>query len=167
VERGFTLKRVLDAPRELVFQAWTDPEHLQWFFNDGQAIPPDPIVVDLRVGGEWQQKMIINDDVAYITGGIYREIVPVERLVFTWGAVGGWPAIDRDHPENDLVVTVTFNALGEKAERTEMFFQLAMPAHFSDERVREWLEMGIRGGWSGTIDRLVVRFHGNASSWTP
>ena len=152
--------RILDAPREVVFKAWTDPERLQWFFNDSRAIPSDPIVVDLRVGGEWRQKMIINDDLEYFTGGIYREIVPVEKLVFTWGAVGGWPAIDRDHPENDLVVTVTLNELGEK---TEMIFQLAMPAHLSDERVREWLAMGIRGGWSDTIDRLVARFNGNAS----
>jgi uncharacterized protein YndB with AHSA1/START domain len=155
LERGFTLKRILAAPRDLVFQAWIDPAHLQWFFNDTRAIPVDPIVVDLRVGGEWRQKMIIGDDLEYVTGGIYREIVPVERLVFTWGAVGGWPAIDREHPENDLVVTVTFDDLGEQ---TEMTFHLAMPDHFSDERVREWLAKGIRGGWSDTIDRLVARY---------
>ena len=160
VEREFSLKRVLNAPRDLVFQAWTDPAHLQWFFNDSRAIPADPIVVDLRVGGEWRQKMIINDELEYVTGGIYREIVPVERLVFTWGAVGGWPAIDRDHPENDLVVTVTLNEIGEK---TEMIFHLALSAHLSDDRVREWLAMGIRGGWSDTIDRLVARFNGAAS----
>jgi len=159
LERGFTLKRVLDAPRDLVFQAWTDPECLQWFFNDRMATPSDPIVVDLRVGGEWRQKMIIRDDLEFFTGGIYREIVPVERLVFTWGAVGGWPPIDRDHPENDLVVTVTLHALGES---TEMVFHLAMPAHLSDERVREWLAMGIRDGWSETLDRLVASLNGAA-----
>ncbi len=163
LERGFTLKRVLDAPRDLVFQAWTDPKRLQWFFNDSKAIPSDPIVVDLRAGGEWRQKMIIDDDLEYVTGGIYREIVPVEKLVFTWGAVGGWPAIDRDHPENDLVVTVTLNELGERGEKTEMVFQLAMPARFSDERVREWLAMRICEGWSDAIDRLVARFNGSAS----
>ena len=165
-ERVFTLKRVLDAPRDLVFQAWTDPERLQWFFNDTRAIPSDPIVVDLRVGGEWRQKMIINDDLEYFTGGIYREIVPVEKLVFTWGAVGGWPAIDRDYPDDDLVVTVTLNDLGERGEQTEMIFQLAMPAHLSDERVREWLAMGIREGWSDPIDRLVTHFNWKASEWT-
>src|SRR5262249_54290145 len=119
--------------------------------------------VDLRVGGEWRQKMVVNDDLEYVTGGIYREIVPVEKLVFTWGAVGGWPAIDRDHPENDLVITVTLNEDGESSEKTEMIVQLAMPEHLSDERVREWLELGIRGGWSDAIDRLVARFNGNAS----
>src|SRR5262245_12807409 len=76
LERGFTLTWILDAPRVLVFQAWTDPRHLQWFFNDGVAIPPDPTVVDLRVGGVWRQKMVVNHDTAYFTGGIYREIVP-------------------------------------------------------------------------------------------
>ena len=51
VERGFTLRRVLNAPRDLVFQAWTDPAHLLWFFNPSMPLPSEPIVVDLRVGG--------------------------------------------------------------------------------------------------------------------
>ncbi len=164
LERGFTLTRILDAARDLVFQAWTDPGHLQWFFNDGVTIPPDPIVVDLRVGGAWRQKMVINERLQYFTGGIYREIVPGEKLVFTWGAVDGWPEIDHDHPEDSPVVTMTLYERGERGEKTEMIFQLALPEHLSDERVREWFATGCREGWSVTIGRLVASFASAATS---
>jgi uncharacterized protein YndB with AHSA1/START domain len=159
-EREFTLMRTLDAPRALVFQAWTDPDHLaRWFFNDTQPIPHEPITVDLRVGGAWRVKMVINERLQYFTGGIYREIRPVERLVFTWGAVNGWPEFDEDHPEADApVATVTLREAGACGEKTEMIFHLALPKHLSAERVREWFAIGIRGGWGDTIDRLVALF---------
>lgn len=155
LEREFTLTRILNAPRDVVFQAWTDPKHLQWFFNDGMAPPTEPIVVDLRVGGAWRQKMVINEDTEYFTGGIYREIVPGEKLVFTWGAADGWPEINHDRPEDSPVVTVTLKELGEK---TKMIVHVALPGHESDERIREWLATGMREGWSVTIDRLVAHF---------
>lgn len=158
VERGFTLTRILDAPRDVVFQAWTDPEHLQWFFNPGRPTPTDPIIVDLRVGGAWRQKMDISDETHYFTGGVYREIVPVEKLVFTWGATDGWPEIQLDHLDDSPLVTVTLNELGEHGEKTEMLVHLALPDHLSDEGVREWFGFGIREGMSDTIDRLVARF---------
>jgi uncharacterized protein YndB with AHSA1/START domain len=158
-ERGFTLSRILDAPRELVFRAWTDPRHLHWFFSPVAAVT-DPIEVDLRVGGAWRQRMIVDDDTQYVTGGVYREIVPPERLVFTWGAVDGWPRIDPDRPEDGPVVTVTLTPIGE---RTEMVFHLGLPDHLPDDRVREWFAQGVRAGWSDTIDRLVARFAGVAT----
>jgi uncharacterized protein YndB with AHSA1/START domain len=153
-QRGFTLTRMLAAPRELVFQAWTDPDHLQWFYS-GLRDPRDAIEVDLRVGGVWRQKMVVDKDTEYFTGGIYREIVPPERLVFTWGASDGWPRIDPDHLDDGPVVTVTLNEVGDK---TEMIFHLGLPDHLSEDRVREWFASGIRDGWGVTIDRLVARF---------
>jgi uncharacterized protein YndB with AHSA1/START domain len=161
VERGFTLKRMLNAPRNLVFQAWTDPAHLLWFFNPTMPTPPEPIEVDLRVGGAWRIKMVHNEKLQYFTGGIYREIVPGEKLVFIWGAVDGWPTIDPDHPDDSPVVTITFNEVGGK---TEMIFQVALSEQMSDERVREWLATGMRDGWSETIDRVVTHFADTATN---
>ena len=155
VERGFTLRRILNAPRDLVFQAWTDPAHLQWFFNPSMPLPSEPIDVDLRVGGAWRVKMVMNENLQYFTGGIYREIVPGEKLVFTWGAVDGWPEIDSDHLDDSPLVTLTLSELGEK---TEMIFQVTLSEQMSDEHVREWLATGMREGWSETIDRLVTNF---------
>ncbi len=70
----------------MVYQAWTDPKRVMWFLNDTTATPRDPIVVNLRVGGAWKLKMVVNEHLEYFTGGIYRELVPGENLVFTWGA---------------------------------------------------------------------------------
>jgi uncharacterized protein YndB with AHSA1/START domain len=159
-ERGFTLSRILDAPREAVFQAWTDPGHLQWFSSPVAAVT-DPIEVDLRIGGVWRQKMVVDDDTQYFTGGVYREIAPPERLSFTWGAFDGWPKIDPDHPEDGPVVTVTLHELGAK---TEMVFHLQLPDHLSEVRVREWFAQGVEAGWSDTIDRLVKHFAGVATN---
>jgi uncharacterized protein YndB with AHSA1/START domain len=152
-ERGFTLTRTLDAPRDLVFQAWTDPDHLHWFFNPEMTPPGERAEVDLRVGGAWRLRMVVSEDNDYITGGIYQEIVPGERLVFEWGAIGGWPEIDPARTSPGLVVTVTFAEAGEK---TEMAVRLDFPEDASDEEVRKLLETGMRRGWGDTIDRLVT-----------
>lgn len=70
--RDFTLTWTLDAPPAKVFQAWTDPDHLDWFYNDDQPKPSEPIEL---VGGAWRQRMLIDESTAYVTGGVYREIV--------------------------------------------------------------------------------------------
>lgn len=145
-DRSFTITRLLDAPPALVFEAWTDPDHLGWFFS-GHGEPEAP-QVDLRVGGAWRQTMIISDDDRYVTGGVYREIVAGERLVFTWGAEGGWPELDGEAPE----VAVT---LAEIDGQTEMTVTVSLPAHLTEEQVSEQLATGMNVGWRQTIDRLV------------
>jgi uncharacterized protein YndB with AHSA1/START domain len=154
---GFTLTRTLDAPPDLVFQAWTDPDHMQWFFNPERTPPGERAEVDLRVGGAWRLRMIVDEDTDYITGGIYREIVSVEKLVFEWGAVGGWPEIDPVRGAAGLVVTVE---LAPRGDKTEMVLRLDFPDGLSDAEVRKLLDMGMRDGWGDTIDRLVAAFAG-------
>lgn len=151
-ENGFTQTRWFNAPRDLVFQAWTDPRHLGWFFNPSMPQPAEPIEVDLRVGGAWRQRMIVDESTQYTTGGIYREIVPGERLVFTWGAVGGWPELTGDAAYDAPVVTLQFAALDGG---TEMVFSVTLPRHLDADQVREWLGSGMREGWSITLDRLT------------
>jgi uncharacterized protein YndB with AHSA1/START domain len=58
-EQEITITRVFDAPRELVFKAWTDPEHLaKWFGPAGMEIPRDSVEVDARVGGRFALRMV-------------------------------------------------------------------------------------------------------------
>lgn len=152
-QREFTLTWTLDASPSEVFRAWTDPEHLQWFYNDTNPVPPEPIELDLRVGGAWRQRMVISEQTDYFTGGIYREIVSDEKLVFTWGAVGGWPELDAERLDDNPLVTVTLTPIGE---RTEMRVRVELPAGLTEEGVREWLSTGMRDGWSQTIDRLAA-----------
>ncbi len=151
--RDFTLTWTLDAPPAEVFRAWTDPDHLQWFYNDSTPIPSEPIELDLRVGGAWRQTMVIDESTAYVTGGVYREIVRDEKLVFAWGATDGWPKLDPDHLDEGPLVTVTFSHVDG---RTEMTVHVELPASLSEERVQEWWSMGIRNGWRVTVDRLAA-----------
>ena len=58
-EHQITIERVLDAPRELVFKAWTDPDHVaKWFGPEGFDTPRDSVEIDLRVGGEFRLRMV-------------------------------------------------------------------------------------------------------------
>jgi len=150
-ERGFTIVRTFAAPPAEVFAAWTDPEKLGWFFNPEVPIEKD-VEVDLRVDGVWRLKMWVDEDNQYFTGGLYREIVPPERLVFRWGAVDGWPEIDPHNPDDGPLVTLTFTPSGAG---TVMSFDLDLPEHLDQEKVREWFATGMQQGWSQTLDRLA------------
>jgi uncharacterized protein YndB with AHSA1/START domain len=152
-QRHLTLRWMLDAPRADVFRAWTDPDHLQWFYNPAQPIPDDPIVVDLRVGGVWRQRMVISEQTDYVTGGVYREIVRDEKLVFNWGAAGGWPELDPEQLEESPLVTVTLTEVGGQ---TEMRLRVDLPDGLAPDQVKEWWSTGFRDGWRDTVDRLAA-----------
>jgi uncharacterized protein YndB with AHSA1/START domain len=107
IGREFTITRVYDAPRELVWRAWTDPEHVaRWFGPRGITTPLSTITMDVRPGGSFELTMISDDDgTEYPSGGAFLEVVEPERLVWR----------DRDI---DLTVTVTFTDLGDQTEMT-------------------------------------------------
>ena len=151
--RAFTLTWTLDAPPAEVFRAWTDPDHLQWFYNPHNPVPDEPIELDLRVGGAWRQHMVISESTSYVTGGVYREVVPNEKLVFAWGATGGWPELDPERLDDSPLVTVLLSGLGG---RTELMVTVELPASLSEAEAREWFELGIRDGWRDTVDRLAA-----------
>ena len=148
---GFSLSREFDAPPMAVFEAWTKPELLGWYFNPDNPVTV-PLSVDLRVGGQWRQQMVIDAHTNYITGGVYREIVPGRRLVFSMGAVGGWPALSLDALDEAPLVTVEFSDIGG---RTRMDLRLELPPGYVDERFGATLDQ-MRAGWGMTIDRLVA-----------
>jgi uncharacterized protein YndB with AHSA1/START domain len=151
LERGFTLTRMLDAPPDVVFRAWTDPAHLDWFFNPDTR-PDAATRVDLRVGGAWRQHMVIDDKTQYMTGGVYKEIVPNRKLVFAWGASGGWPNLDEGAGP---LVTVELTPEGNQ---TRMDFKLQLPDQLSDAEAKAWMAKGIDKGWAATVERLVERY---------
>lgn len=150
-DRSFTLTRIVAAPRHAVFTAWTDPEHLAWFYNPDMPLPTTPIEVDLRVGGTWKQQMVVNENLSYPTGGIYLEIVPDERLVFRWGAAGGWPDLDDGKELDAPVVTVQLNDLGTESE---LVLTVQFSASRGIQKVQDPVLDGTREGWGATIDRI-------------
>jgi uncharacterized protein YndB with AHSA1/START domain len=150
--RDFTLTWTLDSSPDDVFRAWTDPDELDWFYNDAQPIPSEPIELDLRVGGVWRQRMVIDENTEYYTGGVYREIVPGEKLVFAWGAADGWPKLDLERPDDSPQVTVM---LARVDGRTQLTVHVELPATLPADGVPEWwgyVETGMRE----TVDRLVT-----------
>ena len=138
-ERGFTITRVFDAPRELVFQAWTEPARFaRWFGLRDSVIPLETVAMDLRPGGAWRATMLVGPERHEIQWkGIYLEVTPPERLVFTLS--------DQPGPEAE-VVTVVLQARGRQ---TEMVFS-QRGGHLPDEGYARAQE-----GWSAFFDRLA------------
>jgi uncharacterized protein YndB with AHSA1/START domain len=135
---SLTLKRKLSAPAEKVFAAWTDPEKIiHWF---GPAETADGSVradMDVRVGGRFRISFRDQDGQYHEVGGTYREVVPNERLVFSWA----WHST----PERESLVTITLKPDGDATMLTlhhERFF---------DEKARD----GHERGWSGTLEKLA------------
>ena len=107
----FTITRLFDAPRDVVWRAWTDPVQASvWWHPRGISTPADTVHLDPRIGGHYSYTMV-NDATGeeYPTAGTYIEISEPERLVFTWGNPG-----DEDAP----VISITLREVGEQTEMT-------------------------------------------------
>ncbi len=140
-EREIILTRLVNAPRELVFKAWTQPEHLaQWFGPDGFTLTVNRM--EVRNGGTWLMTMHGPDDTDYPNRMIFSEIVPPERLVYTQDS-----GMDDDPAQ--FHVTVTLDNEGGKT-------RLTMRALFStaEEREKVVREHGAIEGGNQTINRL-------------
>ncbi len=152
MEREVTITRVFDAPRELVFQAWTEPEHLiQWWGPHG--FTNSACEVDLRVGGKWKIVMRFPDGTDNPCHGVYLEIVPPERLVFT--------NIAEDKNGNRLlegVTTVTFADLGGKTNLT-VHTRMTGLVPFAPLMLD-----GMEPGWSQSLERLDAKLAGRKVS---
>ena len=113
-EPQFSITRVFDAPRELVWRAWTDETELAaWLHPFG--VSTEGVSADVRVGGRYRYTMTNNETgEKFPTGGEYLDVQPMDRLVFTWG--------DPDAPvEGTPVITLTFTPRGD---RTELVFHM-------------------------------------------
>src|ERR1700732_1818706 len=86
-ERELTIRRTFDAPRALVFKAWTEPQHLaRWSCPRGFTFTENS--GDLRVGGTFAARMRSPQGSDHRLRGVYRELVPPQRLVFTHAWIG-------------------------------------------------------------------------------
>jgi|HubBroStandDraft_1064217.scaffolds.fasta_scaffold256833_2 uncharacterized protein YndB with AHSA1/START domain len=141
-ERELTITRVFDAPRELVFKAWTDAKHLaQWWGPKGFTNPVCDM--DARVGGLLRMHMRAPDGTVYPMKGEIRELVAPERLVFSNIAVD---AAGRHLLEG--LTTVTFIDEGGKTKMT-----LHTEAVAVVEDAAAYLQ-GMEAGWTQSIDKL-------------
>ena len=114
-ETGITIFRVFDAPRERVWQEWTEPERFaDWFGGPEWEVPMSTVSMDVRPGGSWQLAMFAGSGRREIHWkGEYREVVEPERLVFTVSDQPGRRVYE--------LITVVLTDLGDG--RTEMHFE--------------------------------------------
>jgi uncharacterized protein YndB with AHSA1/START domain len=134
--REIAITRIFDAPRELVWKAWTEPERLaRWWGKRGWTAVPSTITMDVRPGGAFRVTTVSDQDGREMTtAGVYREVVEPERLV--WG--------DAEHA--GAVATVTFTDLGDG--RTEMAFHTTI-------RATGELRDAAAAGLASAFDRLA------------
>ena len=134
-----TIRRILDAPRSLVFNAWTQPEHLARWWGP-QGFVNVACEMDVRPGGAWFRVMRAPDGALYTKRGIYREIVAPERLVFTYANEAADGTLD-----GETLVTVTFEEHGGQTKLT------LHHTGFESVASRDAHE----GGWTSCIERFA------------
>ncbi len=139
-DREIVMTRVFNAPRELVFKAFTDPDLIPrwWGWRDATTIVDK---MDVRPGGLWRFVGRGSDGVEYAFNGEYREVVPPERLVYTFEFEG--------MPGHILVETVTFEEQDGKTTVSSMSL-------FDSVQDRDgMLESGMESGAIESWDRLA------------
>jgi uncharacterized protein YndB with AHSA1/START domain len=138
-DREIVISRVFDAPRRLVFAAWTDPKYVpHWMLGpEGWTMPVCEI--DLRPGGSWHFVWRKDDGTEMAMNGVYQEIKPPERLVSTesWG--GDWPE------------TINTLVLSEENGKTTATMTILYP---SKEARDAAVKTGMTKGMSISFDRL-------------
>lgn len=150
-KRELVITRIFDAPRELVWKAWTEPEHLKrWWGPKNYTSPASKI--DLHIGGRYLNCMRSPEGKEFWSTGVFREIVPMERLVFTDSFADEKgnvvPAthygFGSDFPL-ELEVTVTFE---EQEGKTKMTLRhTGLPAGEMSDMTK--------AGWNESFDKLA------------
>jgi uncharacterized protein YndB with AHSA1/START domain len=132
------LNHTFNAPRERVFRAWTEAAEIDRWFSPTPEYKVKSSV-NLRVGGAYRIEMLKPDGQVFGAFGLYREIVPPERLVFTWTGINCGDTVAQD-----TLVTVEFFEAGDKTEVT------LTHQNFQTAEMRERHEHG----WRGCFDHL-------------
>lgn len=138
---SITLKRRIEAPPAKVYAAWTKAEQLVRWFGPHETVPDTvKATLDVRVGGTYRASFKTVDGEHHKVGGVYQEVVPDERLKFTWA----WHTT----PERESIVTITMVPDGSGTMLTlhheQLFDQKAADGH--------------KHGWTGTLEKLAGYF---------
>lgn len=132
--------RVFDAPRALVFEAMTSPEHVKRWYGprDTQL---SSVEIDLRVGGRFRYVMQGPGGMEFAFSGVYREVEVPSRIVNTW--------VFEPMPDKEALETATWE---EENGRTRVTLRIRFQ---TPEDYAGWAGSGAFGGWSQTLERLA------------
>lgn len=144
-DRELVLTRLIDAPREKVFAAWTTPELLvQWFAPKPWTTPRAE--TDVRAGGSSLIVMRGPDGTEFPNRGVYLEVVPNERLVFTDAYTEAWQPSEKPF----FTAVLTFEDEGGKTRYT------ARALHWTVADCEAHAKMGFHEGWGQCTDQLAA-----------
>jgi uncharacterized protein YndB with AHSA1/START domain len=141
--RELVISRLIDAPREAIYQSWTTPELLaQWW-------APKPwtttkVEMELRSGGRFDFTMADPEGNEYPNEGILLEVVPNEKIVFTDAFTADW----EPKPDPFIVATITLEDEAGKTRYT------ARVLHWTVEAKERHEKMGFHEGWGQALDQL-------------
>ena len=144
------LTRVFDAPRELVFKAWTDPKCVaEWW---GPHHFTNPVCeVDARPGGAIRIHMRAPNGPVYVMTGVFQEVAAPDRLVFTSAALD-----DKGNPMFEVLTTVTFTELERK---TKLIMRACVIK--STPQSAPYVS-GMEQGWTQSLERLTSHLESQA-----
>ena len=138
-DRQILITREFDAPRHLVFRAWTEPDLIaRWWAGDRGTVTS--IEADARTGGRWRYVMTADAGFEVAFHGEYREVVPDERLVYT--------EVYEAMPESTAVTTVTFTADDDRTTVT------VVVEHATREARDTHIGYGMEGGLQEALTHL-------------
>jgi glutathione S-transferase len=138
------VRRTIRAPRQRVFDAWTKTEELKAWHAPG-PLTVSLAEIDLRPGGKYRIHMREPGGKEHKVSGVYREIDPPRKIVYSWG----W---DGDHPVKDSTVTLEFF---ERGDTTEVVLTHSGITH--DGERKDHTE-----GWTSIMDKLEARYSNGA-----
>ena len=138
-DRELVIRRTFNGPAHLVFKAWTDPERAAiWWAPQGFALLS--CEMDVRPGGRWRRSMQAPDGAVFLKHGVYREVVPPERLVFTY--------VNEEPDGTQGPVTLVTVTLAEEGQQTKLTLH-----HTGFEAVAD--RDSHQGGWTTCLERFA------------
>lgn len=143
-DTDLSFTRTLPVSREKVFTCWTTPEHLKQFFVPRPHKVLD-CVIDLRPGGAFNTTFDI-DGTVMENGGVWLEVIPNEKLVFTDGYTTGW----KPSPERFMTAIIE---LSDAPDGGTVY--TATARHANAETAQRHKDMGFYEGWGTVVDQLV------------
>lgn len=142
-ETDLVLTREINAPREILYKCWTTPEHLvHWFVPKPHKVTACEL--DVRPGGKCNTTFEV-DGTEMPNNGVYLEVIPNEKLVFTDTYTEGW----KPNPEPFMTAILTFEDIGNGRTR-----YTAVARHRSKETAETHKQMGFYDGWGTVVTQL-------------
>jgi uncharacterized protein YndB with AHSA1/START domain len=153
--KELTITRTFDAPVDLVWRAWTKPEIMKQWWGPKNFTTPS-LIMDFKVGGKYLSCMRSPDDVDYWSTGVYKEIVPLKKIVCTdsfsntEGKIisAALYGMSPDYPP-EMQITINFEDLNDKTKMT-----------LSHDGIPESDQAMCSQGWNESFDKLAEMLKG-------